>query len=78
MSKRVCPNDPTHDEFIVLVMVGQNWKVDPYGNLMETMDYCPSVYSEPTDNEYWHCAICGEEIYTDLLQDDDEEGEPNE
>lgn len=74
-SKHVCPNNPDHQEFLTVVTVGQEWKVDPYGDFIELTDDCTQIAAGPDDGNIWECAICGADAEI-VTEDDDDEEEP--
>lgn len=46
------------ETFYVTAHVVQDWKVDKYGNFIETVDDCVCVSHFPEDNDIWSCANC--------------------
>lgn len=58
--QRCCPYCG-NDEFITSAHVMQDWKVDGYGNFIETEDSCIEVTSGPDTDNIWVCASCGKE-----------------
>lgn len=59
--KAVCPNNPEHKKFYASAHVVQSWKVDEYGNYLETVNECDQVTHSPGHEDIWTCAECGAE-----------------
>jgi hypothetical protein len=77
MCKRaVCRRNPDHREFTTTVTVGQVWKVDEYGEWLETLDDCADIVSGPDPQNQWDCSQCDGEV--DFVDDDEDEVEAEE
>ena len=68
---RVCPNG-CGDNFYATAHVTQLWKVDGFGNFIETAEDCSQVTHKLDEDDEWACAICG--IVAVTLTSDDYEG----
>lgn len=44
--------------FYVTAHVVQDWKVNEYGDYLETMEDCIEVVHYPDDDDIWSCANC--------------------
>ena len=55
---KVCPKCKGK-EFLVTAHVTQDWKVDTYGNYLETAEECVQVTHAPDDTDLWECVRCG-------------------
>jgi hypothetical protein len=58
--KAVCPNDPTHNRFITVAHVSQDWVVDEEGNFIEEVA-TQEVVARPDVGNSWTCKVCGVE-----------------
>ena len=47
------------ENFEVTAHVTQDWKVDGYGNFLESLEDCVEVTHYPDDEDMWTCANCG-------------------
>lgn len=61
-SKHICPQCGG-TEFTTVAHVTQTWKVDAYGNFIETVTECDEVTHDPDDGNAWFCAECGSEAF---------------
>ena len=57
----ICPNDPTHDQFITVAHVAENWIVDREGNYQKSLDGPHDVVAPPNRGNIWNCRICNAE-----------------
>lgn len=58
MQKKKCPKCGA-GMFCVTAHVVQGWKVDEYGEFIETIDDCVEVAHFPDDDDLWECIVCG-------------------
>jgi len=59
--RAVCPNDPTHKEFITVASVMQDWKVDENGEFLDAIPGGECVLHKPDPGNIWTCTACGAE-----------------
>lgn len=55
--KAVCPKDPTHNRFITVAHVMEDWLVDERGDFVEQLNVLETTHG-PCVGNYWECAIC--------------------
>jgi hypothetical protein len=58
--KAICPNDPTHNRFITVAHVAQDWIVDEDGDFIEEVETTETV-AKPDPGNCWTCETCGAE-----------------
>ena len=46
------------ETFYVTAHVTQDWKMNKYGDYVETMDDCIEITHYPDDTDIWGCANC--------------------
>lgn len=56
-----CPKDESHQEFVTVAHITQDWKVDEKGNFLEVAEDCLEVTHGPDRDNIWSCHICGAE-----------------
>ena len=58
MNMKRCPKCRA-ETFYVSAHVVQDWKVNKYGDWVETLDDCVAVTHFADDEDIWECANCG-------------------
>jgi hypothetical protein len=56
--KATCLKDPTHDRFITVAHVMEEWVVDAEGEFVEKHLTLETTHGPDVDN-LWECAVCG-------------------
>lgn len=60
--KAICPNDPTHCEFVTVAQISEDWVVDAGGNFIEEPQNPErEVVHGPSPENTWTCRKCGGE-----------------
>ena len=59
--KAVCPKDSTHNRFVTVAHVTQDWVVDAAGNFIDSIGGANDVIQGPTVGNIWTCNTCGME-----------------
>jgi len=63
--KVLCPKDESHDVFVTVAHVVQDWKVTAEGEFLEDLGTIETTHGPNTGNT-WTCHICGTDaIVTD-------------
>ena len=62
--KATCPNDPTHEYFVTVAYVSEDWIVDSAGNFQDVEHRYPwegerQVLHRPDPGNIWTCRECG-------------------
>lgn len=57
-NKKKCPVCGS-ESFYVKAHVVQEWKVNKYGDYIETTEDCVEVAHYPKDDDIWGCENCG-------------------
>lgn len=59
--KATCPNDPTHEYFVTVAYVSEDWIVDSEGNFqgVEHSFDTQQVLHKPDPSNIWTCRECG-------------------
>lgn len=58
--KARCPNDPTHQQFVTVASVMEEWLVDENGNYISTISSL-QTNNGPNPGNVWTCFTCGAE-----------------
>jgi len=60
--KARCPKDPTHDQFVTVAHVTEDWVVTSEGDFLEVHEGSEcEVVAKPNWDNTWTCAYCGAE-----------------
>lgn len=58
--RATCPNDPTHETFVTVAHVSEDWLVDRNGSFIESCGTLETV-ADPDPGNLWTCRTCGAE-----------------
>ncbi len=70
MLRATCPNNPKHEEFVVVLYVPQKWIVARDGFLLGQDDYIESDPQPPTVDDVWVCWRCGDRAKVEEVENE--------
>ena len=59
--KATCPTDASHNRFITVAHVTEDWIVDEYGAYIGKADSSGETVHGPNPGNTWYCETCGTE-----------------
>jgi hypothetical protein len=65
--KATCPKDPSHDQFVTVAHVTEDWVVDSEGDFIEVHEGNQGeVVAKPHPDNTWQCLLCGTEAEVEV------------